>query len=347
MPCSCRSSSGSARTEVFWEGHRRAFAWLGGVPWRITYDNESILVSKVLGGRNRKLTDGFLELQSHYLFAEHFCRVGRPNEKGVVEGTVGYGRRNFLVPVPQVRDLDELNADLVARCTEELGRTLRGKGATKAMLLEEDRAAFLPLPAAPFDGCRRESTIANSLSLVRFDDNDYSVPVRYAHHPVLAKGYVGRVDVCFKDRRIATHERLWGKAGVSFEPVHYLALLERKPGALDHARPLEGWHLPECFAILRRRLEGEEDEEGHGTREYIRVLRLLEKHPLRTLTRAVEGGLRANALTRDAIAQFLLPREDWRATTFCLDGRDHLRGVKVAQTDVAAYAALLAMGGAR
>ena len=334
-------------TEVFWEGHRRAFAWLGGVPWRVTYDNESILVSKVLKGRHRKLTDGFLELQSHYLFAEHFCRVGRPNEKGVVEGTVKYTRQNFLVPVPQVRDLDELNAQLLRRCTDELRRTLRGKGATKATLLEEDRAAFLPLPEALFDGCRRESTIATSLSLARFDANDYSVPVRYAHHPVLAKGYVDRVDVCFKDKRVATHERLWGKAGVSFEPVHYLALLERKPGALDHARPLEGWELPECFAILRRRLEGEQEEEGDGTREYIRVLRLLEKHPLRTLTRAVERGLRVHALTRDAIAQFLVPCEDWRATTFCLDGRDHLRGVKVAQTDVAAYAALLAMGGAR
>ena len=333
--------------EAFWEGHRRAFAWLGGVPCRITYDNESILVSKVLKGRNRKLTDGFLQLQSHYLFAEHFCRVARPNEKGVVEGTVKYSRLNFLVPVPQVRDFEELNADLVARCTDELRRTLRGKGASKATLLEEDRAAFLSLPAVPFDGCRRESTSASSLSLVRFDDNDYSVPVRYAHHPVLAKGYVDRVDVCFRDRRIATHERLWGKAGVSFEPVHYLALLEHKPGALDHARPLEGWELPECFAVLRRRLEGEEEEEGDGTREYIRVLRLLEEHPLRTLTRAVERGLRINALTRDAIAQFLLPREDWRATTFCLDGREHLRGVKVAQTDVAAYAALLAMGGGR
>ena len=333
--------------EAFWEGHRRAFAWLGGVPSRLTYDNESILVSKVLKGRNRKLTKGFLQLQSHYLFAEHFCRVARPNEKGVVEGTVKYSRLNFLVPVPQVRDLEDLNADLVVRCTDELRRTLRGKGASKATLLEEDRVAFLSLPAVPFDGCRRESTSATSLSLVRFDDNDYSVPVRYAHHPVLAKGYVDRVDVCFRDRRIATHERLWDKAGVSFEPVHYLALLEHKPGALDHARPLEGWELPECFAVLRRRLEGEEEEEGDGTREYIRVLRLLEEHSLRALTRAVERGLRINALTRDAIAQILLPHDDWRATTFRLDGREHLRGVKVAQTDITAYAALLAMGGGR
>ena len=122
--------------------------------------------------------------------------------------------------------------------------------------------------------------------------------------------------------------------------MHYLALLERKPGALDHARPLADWSLPECFGVLRRRLEAERD--GEGTREYIRVLRLLEKHPPKKLTRAVEKALRVNALTRDAIAQFLFPREDWRQTTFSLDGREHLRQVKVAQTDVSLYGELTA-----
>ena len=62
---------------------------------------------------------------------------------------------------------------------------------------------------------------------------------------------------------------------MSFEPLHYLALLETKPGALDQARPLRGWTLPECFALLRRRLEGEYG--GEGTREYIRALRMLEE----------------------------------------------------------------------
>lgn len=332
-------------TEVSWEAHGRAFAWLGGVPWRITYDNERVLVAKGLGARERKLTAGFLELQSHYLFEEHFCRVRRANEKGVAEGAVKYARRNFLVPVPQVGDLEELNHHLVARCTEDLGRTLRGKRGSKAVLLEEDRAAFLPLPGAPFDACRKVSTIANSLSLVRFDGNDYSVPVRCAHHPVVAKGYVDRVELCVGQERIATHRRRWGKEDVSFDPVHYLALLERKPGALDHARPLEGWELPECFAVLRRRLEAKRG--GEGTREYIGVLRLLENHPLGAVSRAVEQGLRVEALGRDAIAQFLVPREEWEPTAFRLDGREHLRGVQVAQTDVAAYGALLAGGGAR
>jgi hypothetical protein len=170
------------------------------------------------------------------------------------------------------------------------------------------------------------------------------VPVRYAHHPVVVKGFVDRVAMSHQGQVIASHRRLWTKEDVSFDPVHYLALLERKPGAFDHARPLADWHLPACFGVLRRRLEDERG--GEGTREYIRVLRLLEDHALPAVTAAVEAGLRINALTRDAIAQWLLPREDWRQTTFRLDGREHLRQVTVGQTDVTAYTALLATGGA-
>jgi transposase len=330
-------------TEVFQEAHRRAFEFFGGVPWRISYDNERVFVVICSKTKERRLTRGFLQLQSHYLFEEHFCSVRRPNEKGVVESMIRYVRSNYLVPVPVVRNLEELNASLVERCREELKRKVRGKGVSKEVLLGEDQAAFLPLPATEFDACRKVSTTTNSLSLVRFDCNDYSVPVRFAHHPVVVKGYIDRVVICHKDELIATHKRLWCKEEVSFEPLHYLTLLERKPGALDHARPLEGWRLPDCFGVLRRRLEDE--RAGEGTREYIRVLRLLEKHTISALSRAVEKGLRVNALSRDAIAQFLIPQEQWRATTFRLDGRDHLRQVKVQQTDIAAYRELLVSGG--
>jgi hypothetical protein len=156
----------------------------------------------------------------------------------------------------------------------------------------------------------------------------------------VVKGSVDTVAIFFKQRRVAEHRRLWTREDVSFDPRHYLALLERKPGALDHARPLENWDLPKCFGVLRRRLEGQ--LAGMGTREYIGVLRLLEKHPLGALTRAVTKGLRCGGLTRDAIAQFLLPQEPWGETTFRLDGREHLRRVQVSRTDVSAYAQLLA-----
>ena len=333
-------------TESYWEGHVRAFEFFGGVPQRVSYDNSRVLVSTIIGPHKRKLTDGFLKLQSHYLFREHFCRVRRPNEKGVVEGVVKFTRLNFFVPVPQVSDLAELNARLVELCREDMKRRLRGKSGTKAELLKGDQAAFWDLPPAPFDACRKQPTRANSLSLVRFDDNDYSVPVDYAHHEILIKGYVDRVVLCHKEKVVAEHKRSWSKEGVFFNYLHYLPLLERKPGSLDYARPLLDLKLPECFEVLRRRLVVEEEKEGEGSREFIRVLRLLEDYPMTKLSKAVEKGLKIRGHSRDVIAQFLVPHFSWEQTTFMLANRQHLRLVKVAGPDITAYRALLSEGGA-
>jgi len=328
-------------TESYWEGHRRAFAFFGGVAQRISYDNSKVLVARIIGPHERKLTDGFLKLQSHYLFKEHFCRVARANEKGVVEGVVKFARLNFLVPVPQVRDLAQLNAQLADQCRQDLQRRLRGKSATKAQLLIEDQAAFLQLPEGDFDACRKQPTQANSLSLVRFDDNDYSVPVAYAHHEILAKGYVDRVVLCHQDKVVAEHERSWSREGVYYDFRHYLPLLERKPGALEHARPLEALQLPGCFETLKRRLVATEAKVGDGLREFIRVLRLLEDHPLGQLKQAVEKALIARTHSRDAIAQFLTPRRPRTETVFWLDGCAHLRRVQVNGPDLSAYQSLL------
>jgi hypothetical protein len=153
------------------------------------------------------------------------------------------------------------------------------------------------------------------------------------------------VEVCRGGRVIARHARCWGREQRILEPLHYLALLERKPGALDYGKPFAQWDLPDCFWVLRARLERERD--GEGTREFIKVLQLLDVHSLGEVTRAVERGLGCNALIRDAIAQFLIPQEDWGATTFRLDGRELLRRVKVADNDVGAYSELVAGGGGR
>lgn len=123
-------------------------------------------------------------------------------------------------------------------------------------LLEEERQRFLrPLPKQSFEACRLGQANADSLSLVRFDTNSYSVPTKYAHRQITIVATIDEVRFIFEDRLIARHERYWGKQQCFFDPVHYLALLERKPGGFDHARPLEDWELPVCFGILRRRLE--------------------------------------------------------------------------------------------
>ena len=333
-------------TESFWDAHVHAFEYFQGVAWEVTYDNMRIAVAQIIGGgKDRKLTNGFLQLQSHYLFDHRFCRVARPNEKGVVEGMVKFGRSNFLVPIPVVDSMSQLNDMLEQRCREDLQRRVRGQSLTKAQLLEEDRKVFRALPTVPFEACRKESRISNSLSLVRFDDNDYSVPVAYAHHTITLKGWCEEVRIYCGPEAIACHQRIWKKEQVSLDPVHYLALLERKPGALDVAKPLVGLELPECFKVLRRRLENERD--GAGTKEYIRVLRLMEHHPLSRLKQAVEKALDIGAITRDAIAQFLMPQPEWRHTVFRMDGHPHLRGVKIEAPNLRGYCDLMAMGGAQ
>jgi hypothetical protein len=160
-------------TEAFLEGHVRAFAYFGGVPTRILYDNTKIAVAKILGGTERKRTRAFSELQSHYLFADKFGRPAKGNDKGKVEGLVGYARRNFMVPVPRFATWDAFNAHLEAACRKRRERTLRGHSETIAERFERDRAALLPLPVSPYDACEKVAARVSSLALVRYRGNDY------------------------------------------------------------------------------------------------------------------------------------------------------------------------------
>jgi len=326
-------------TETFLEGHRRAFEYFGGVPRRISYDNSAIAVIEVLQGRQRKLTKEFLRLQSHYLFQEHFCLVRRANEKGHVERLLGFARRNFLVPVPDVDSRESLNTQLLGRCQEDLAARTRGRPGPKSQLLLEDQAAFLPLPKQAFEARRVVPASADSESLVRFDTNDYSVPVQYAHRKLIVVATVEEVRLVYDDRLVARHRRCWGREQSLFEPVHYLALLERKPGGFDYARPLEGWQLPECFALVRRRLEAA--DQRYGTRSFIRVLRLLERFSLPQLTEAVEYALDIDVIDADSIRTIVEHRAEQPVGLFSLEGRPHLAHVQVETTDVTAYAALL------
>ena len=327
-------------TEAFLEAHLAAFAFFDFVPTRISYDNTRVAVAKILDAHARTLTAAFERLVGHFLFEPHFCRVRRANEKGVVEGTVRYSRQNFMVPVPDVEDYAELNAHLRACCQSDMERRLRGKTLSKRQLLAEDKVAGLALPADRFDARRLVSTTATSEALVRFDTNDYSVPVEYGHRPVVLRASTGTVHVYQAEKEIARHDRCWDRERQIFDPVHYLSLLERKPGSLDYARPLADWELPECFATLRRKLEARRDD---GTREYIRVLLLLREHSLRRVTTAIERALHWTSPTADAIKQWLIPVERPELATFRMDGREHLAGVHVAATPLSVYGQLREM----
>src|SRR3954462_12008614 len=181
------------RIEAFLDGHNAAFAFLGGVPRSILYDNTRLAVGRILGDGTRQRTRAFAELQSHYLFLDRFGRPGKGNDKGKVEGLVGYARRNFLVPLPTFASFADLNAHLEQRCLERLDHRVRGHAESIGERLVGDLAALQPRPPVPYDACGRRPARVSSLALVRYERNDYAVPTAHGHRAVLVRGYVEEV----------------------------------------------------------------------------------------------------------------------------------------------------------
>ena len=303
------------------------------------YDNTKLAVARILGDGTRQRTQVFSELQSHYLFDDRFGRPGKGNDKGKVEGLVGYACRNFFVPIPRFGSWDALNADLERQCNERRGRRLRRHTETIGERFARDREALLPWPPVPYDACDTRTTRVTSLSLVRYRRNDYSVPTAYGHREVLVKGYVDDVVIVCGSAEIARHRRSYEREVLIFDPRHYLALLERKTGALDQAAPLAGWALPEEFLRLRRLLEARLGKPG--TREYVQVLRLLEDFRLDHVSGAVQDAVRLGAIGFDAVKHLVLCRLDHRPARLDLAQYPHLPVARVATTAAANYLALL------
>ena len=326
-------------TEAFLEGHTHAFAYFQGVPRTMLYDNTKLAVARILGDGTRTKTRAFTELQSHYLFAEKFGRPGKGNDKGKVEGLVGYARRNFLVPVPRAASWEELNEKLRVQCNQRRERRLRGHQDTIGERFQKDRERLLPLPAAPYEACEKRSTRVTSMSLVRYRANDYSVPVCWGHRQVLVKGFVHEVVICAANEVIARHPRSYEREDMIFDPLHYLALLEQKPNALDQAAPLAGWILPEGFPQLRRLMEARLGKKGK--REFVQTLRLLETFPRAEVALAIDDALRMGTISFDAVKHLLLCRIERRPARLDLEHYPHLPAAQVATTAAADYLTLL------
>ncbi len=329
----------AAITEAWLDGHNRAFAFFGGVPLSILYDNDSCLVARILPDGTRQLTQGFSGLQSHYLFKDRYGRPGKGNDKGKVEGLVGYARRNFMVPIPRFESFAALNADLEQQCRKRQADVLRGHSETIGARLVRDLEKLASLPPAPFEACDKVGTQASSLSLVRYRNNDYSVPVAYGYRTVWVRGYVDDVVIGCGAEIIARHPRSYDRGDLVFDPLHYLALLKRKIGALDQAAPLAGWTLPEEFLTLRRLLEARMGKAGK--REYVQVLRLLESFELVVVHSAVRDALRLGAIGYDAVKHLVLCRIERRPPRLDLDVYPYLPRAHVATTACASYMSLL------
>lgn len=332
----------AANTEAWLDGHVHAFAFFGAVPQSVLYDNDRCLVARIMPDKTRKRTQRFSAMLSHYVIDDRYGRPGKGNDKGKVEGLVGYARRNFMVPMPRFADWDAFNDYLEEQCLKRQGDILRGYKVSIGERLEADLAAMQALPAAPFEACDLQSGQVTSTSLVRYRGNDYSVPVAYGHREVWIKGFVGHVTIGCAAEVIADHPRSYETDDMVYDPLHYLPLIERKIMAFDQAAPLQGWELPKAFGKLQRLLEARQGKTGK--REYVQVLRLLERFGMEELHGAINDALRMGAISFDAIKHLVLCRVERRPARLDLDVYPFLPRTNVATTSASAYMSLLTGG---
>ena len=326
-------------TEAFLDGHVSAFGFFGGVPLSVLYDNTTIAVAKICGDGRRERTRAFTELQSHYLFRDRFGRPGKGNDKGKVEGLVKYARSNFMTPIPQAASFDDLNAMLEERCRRRQGERAGRHSETIGERLVADLESFRDLPAVPLEACEKRAARVSSTALVRYRGNDYSVPTAYGFRDVVVKGFVDEVVILCAGEEIARHRRCYGTGTFVFEPLHYLALIETKPNALDQAAALKDWDLPETFQHLRHLLEARMG--NRGRREFIQVLRLMEAIPMEIVASAVTEAIRLGAIGFDAVKQIALARVERRPARLDLTAYPHLPKMDVRMTAAADYAVLV------
>ena len=305
----------TARQECFFAGHEVAFQLFGGVPRRITYDNLTTAVQKVLVGRNRtepgtRLRVSFVAFRGHHLFESFFCLPGKDgaHEKSLVETLVGYVRRNFLVPIPDVSSWEALNQELLRRCMAEDARTVVGRAVSIGAAWKEERPLLLPRQPHPYPCCRTVPVRGTRLGLVTFERNRYSVPSRYAGERLLLRAYPWQVEITTGTTVVARHVRLYGKDGEQLDPLHYLSVLERKPGtppkawvSFEHARPIQQWAKtwPPIYqqyldALRAARAEG-------ATREFVRILQLHARFPAATIATALERALTLRCWSADGV----------------------------------------------
>jgi transposase len=290
------------KQEAFFEGHVQAFLFFDGVPHRISYDNLKAAVQRILIGRNRKEQESFIVFRSHYLFESNFCTPGQGHEKGRVEKGVGFSRRNFLVPIPKVASFEELNELLLAACLADDQRHVDRQTVTVGEAWEMERSYLLPLPDKDFACCVSKPVVLNGFSQVEFETNRYSVPTDQAYRNLVLKAYPFRIDILHLEKVIASHQRCYDRKQDILDPLHYLPLLEQRPGAFDYAKPIRRWRedwepiYERLLAHLRAKWP-----DGQGVREFIRILKLHQEYPTDLVAQAVTEALEYSCAHADGV----------------------------------------------
>ena len=256
----------ASNEETFLEAQQLMFDFFGGVPRRLIFDNAKVAVKEGFG-IYAKPQAKYLSFGAHYAFSLDFCNPAKGNEKSLVENLVGYSRRNILVPVPRVADIEELNRQLWKACVNyrESHKVQHRSHPVKVMYQEEART-LNPIPIFRFDTSKTAIAKVDDFSTVRYEKNNYSVPTRYLRKNVTVKGYANTVRILHEGTEIATFSRQYGSGNTQYCLEHYIDLLERKPRSVQNARPVKETLTQELLA-WGNQLPG-------GNKEMVKLLRL-------------------------------------------------------------------------
>ncbi len=290
------------RQEAFLLGQQHAFEFWGGVPRMVVYDNLKPAVLQVLQGHSRREHDVFLHFHSVYRFEALFANVAAGWEKGSVENLVGYARRNYLVPLPEGTDLEAINTELRQNCVLDQQRIMAGRTEPILSRLEFERSQLGPLPAHAPDLGPLAEVLVHSTGRVRFQTNDYSVPIQYAYQRLTLKADPFRVRVFAGEEQVADHPRCYEKRQVIEDWRHYLPLLLKKSFAVPWASALRHVDLPATFEVARLELVAHRSD---GNREFVRLLELCVTHSVEAVEAALDQARRQGGWSADTVRHLL------------------------------------------
>ncbi len=291
--------------EMLFDAHNHAFRVLGGVPRRGIYDNMRTAVDRIGRGKERRVNARFSAMVSHFLFEAEFCNPASGWEKGQIEKNVQDARHRIWQPTPSFPSLAALNDWLEARCRELWAQTAHGShpGSVADAWAEEARR-LMPL-SRPFDGFVEYPKRVSPTCLIHFDRNRYSVPASFANRPVSVRVYPERVVVAAEGQIVCEHARVFARSHertsttTVFDWRHYLAVIQRKPGALRNGAPFA--ELPPAFRTLQQSML----KTPGGDREMVEILALVLQHDEQAVLTAVEMALEAGVPTKTHILNLL------------------------------------------
>lgn len=327
------------RNEFLLDGHRQAFEFFQGVPRRVIYDNLRTVVKEGWGRCVTQKQPQFRLFEAHYAFISEFCNPRQGHEKGLVEGLVGWFRRNILVPIPHAENWNELNAIMLQQCLNSLQRILGGYTESIGAAYERERCRLLPLPTKPLETCRLQTSRVRPDSLVRVDNNYYSVPAFWVGQWLTVKAYPFRVEIWAHGEQVAQHERYFSKGHTIYDLGHYIDVLERKPRAVRQAKPIRETVTAEVQAVRDHLPEG-----VAGDKEFVQILRLLLEYGEVSLLAAINVCQMSGAISYETIRFHLLQQLQTVSEPALVSIERSACGPSVTPTDLNVYDDLVKAG---